>query len=73
LKQFLGGTRMRSDEEVKKTVNDWFNGLAADFYDAGIQKLVTRYHSCLNLHGDCVEKLFKVCSNDKADHSCRAV
>jgi hypothetical protein len=37
------------------TVEDWFNGLAADFYDAGIQKLVTRY-KCLNLHGDCVEK-----------------
>jgi hypothetical protein len=28
-----------SDEEVKKT--DWFSGLAADFYDAGIQKLVS--------------------------------
>jgi hypothetical protein len=42
-------------DEVKKTVKDWFNGLAADFYDAGIQKLVTRY-KCLNLHGDYVEK-----------------
>jgi hypothetical protein len=54
LKQFLGGTG--SDEEVKKTVKDWFNGLAADFYDAGIQKLVTRYDKCLNLHGVYVEK-----------------
>jgi hypothetical protein len=35
LKQFWGGTRMRSDEEVK-TVKDRFNGLAADFYVAGI-------------------------------------
>jgi hypothetical protein len=32
---------MRSEEEVKKTVKDWFSGLAADFYDGGIQKLVT--------------------------------
>jgi hypothetical protein len=32
---------MDSDEEVKKMVKDWFGGLAADFYDAGIQKLVT--------------------------------
>jgi hypothetical protein len=55
LKQFLGGTRMGSDEDVKKTVKDWFSGLAADFYDAGIQKLVTRYDKCLNLHGDCVQ------------------
>jgi histone-lysine N-methyltransferase SETMAR len=56
LKQFLGGTRMGSNEEVKKTVKDWFNGLAADFYNAGIQKLVARYDKCLNLHGDYVEK-----------------
>jgi hypothetical protein len=40
-KQFLGGTHMGSDEHVKKTVKDWFNGLAADFYDADIQKLIT--------------------------------
>jgi hypothetical protein len=32
LKQFLGGTRMRSHEGVKKTVTDWFSGLAADLY-----------------------------------------
>jgi hypothetical protein len=32
---------MGIDEEVKKTVRDWFGGLAADFYIAGIQKLVT--------------------------------
>jgi hypothetical protein len=32
---------MHSDEEVKKTLKDWFRGLAAVFYDAGIQKLVT--------------------------------
>jgi hypothetical protein len=38
MKQFLGSTRMGSDEEVEKTVKDWFNGLGADFYDAGIQK-----------------------------------
>jgi hypothetical protein len=35
LKQFLGSTHMDSDE-------DWFNGIAADLYDAGIQKLITR-------------------------------
>jgi hypothetical protein len=35
---------------------DWFNGLAVDFYDAGIQKLVTQYDKCLNLHGDYIQK-----------------
>jgi hypothetical protein len=49
---------------VKMTVKHWFNGLAAEFYDAGIQKLVTWYNKCWNLHGDYIEKWFKVCSND---------
>jgi hypothetical protein len=62
LMQFWGSTHMGSDEEVK-TLKDWFNGLAAYFCDAGIQKLVTRYGKCLNLHGDYVEKLFTVCTN----------
>jgi hypothetical protein len=39
------------DEAVKKMVEDWFNGLAADFCDADKQKLITRYDKCLNLHG----------------------
>jgi hypothetical protein len=47
---------MGSDEEVKKIFKDWFNGLAADFYDAGIQKLVTQYDKCVNLYGDYTEK-----------------
>jgi hypothetical protein len=32
---------MGSDKEVKNMVKDWFSGLMADFYDAGIQKLIT--------------------------------
>jgi hypothetical protein len=31
---------MGSDEEVKKTIKDWFSGLVTGFYDSGIQKLV---------------------------------
>jgi hypothetical protein len=42
---------MGSDQEVNKTVKVWFNGLAADFYDAGIQKLVAQYETCLNFMG----------------------
>jgi hypothetical protein len=41
LKQFFGCMCMGSNEEVKKTVKDWFNGLVAEFYDVGIQKLIT--------------------------------
>jgi hypothetical protein len=32
---------MHSNEEVKKTVKEWFSGLTAQFYDAGIRKLIT--------------------------------
>jgi hypothetical protein len=56
LKKFLGGRRFKSDEEVKDAVREWLNGLAAEVYDEGIQKLVTRYDKCLNVGGDYVEK-----------------
>jgi hypothetical protein len=32
---------MGRNDEVKKAVKDLFNGLAADFYDAGTQTLIT--------------------------------
>jgi hypothetical protein len=54
---------MRSNGGMKKTVKDWFNGLEAYFYYAGIEKSVTPY-KCLNLHADYAEKLFKLCSNN---------
>jgi hypothetical protein len=56
LKKFLGGRRFKSDEEVKDAVKEWLNGLAAEVYDEGIQKLFTRYDKCLNVGGDYVEK-----------------
>jgi histone-lysine N-methyltransferase SETMAR len=56
LKQVWCGTRMGSDEEVNKTIRDWFSGVAAEFYSAGTQKLITQYDKCLNLHGNYVEK-----------------
>jgi hypothetical protein len=36
-------------------VKDWFNGLEADYYNAGTQTLVTQY-KYLNIHGDYIEK-----------------
>ncbi|KAJ4425723.1 hypothetical protein ANN_27919 [Periplaneta americana] len=49
LKDFLGGTRFGSDEELKKTVKTWLNELAAEEYNTRILKLVNRYDKCLNL------------------------
>jgi hypothetical protein len=35
---------------------DWLNGLAADFYEEGISKLVQRLDKCLNRNRDYTEK-----------------
>jgi hypothetical protein len=56
LKEFLGGRRLKSVEEVKDDVKEWLNGLAAEVYDEGIVKLLSRLDKCLNLYGDYVEK-----------------
>ncbi|GFV89672.1 histone-lysine N-methyltransferase SETMAR [Trichonephila clavipes] len=56
LKEFLGGKRFDTADEVKKEVQDWLSSQAADVYDLGIKKLVERYDKCLNKYGKYVEK-----------------
>ncbi|GBL77891.1 Histone-lysine N-methyltransferase SETMAR [Araneus ventricosus] len=56
LKEFLGGKRFGSDEELENAVTTWLNELAAEEYDMRILKLVGRYAKCLNVGGDYVEK-----------------
>jgi len=56
LKKHLAGKKFDDDDEVQKDVMTWFIGLAADFYDSGIQKLVPRLNKCLDNAGDYVEK-----------------
>jgi hypothetical protein len=41
----------QTQTEAKETVADWLNGLAANFYDQGIVRLVQRLDKCLNLNG----------------------
>jgi len=48
--------KFNDDDEVQEEVMTWFEGLAADFYDSGTQKLVPRLNKCLDNAGDCVEK-----------------
>ena len=48
--------RTDEDDVVQEEVMTWFKGLAADFYDSGIQKLVPRLNKCLDNAGDYVEK-----------------
>ena len=45
-----------ADDEVLEEVMTWFKGLAADFYDSGIQKLVPRLNKRLDNAGDYVEE-----------------
>ncbi|PNF26371.1 hypothetical protein B7P43_G17995 [Cryptotermes secundus] len=58
LKKFLSGERQlfENDREAETVVTRWFQSQAADFYNTGIQKLVSRYDKCLNSGGDYVEK-----------------
>jgi len=37
LKRHLAGKNFDDNDEVKEEVMMWFKGLAADFYDSGIQ------------------------------------
>jgi hypothetical protein len=55
MKGFLGSKQMATDE-VKETVTGWLNGLAADFHDEGIMKLVQHLDKYLNRNGDYIEK-----------------
>jgi hypothetical protein len=56
LKRHLTGKKFNDDDEVQEEVMTWFKGLAADFYDSGIQKLVSGVIKCLDSAGNYVEK-----------------
>lgn len=63
LKRFLDGQSLESDQETKDAVQEWLNGLAVNFFDKGIQKLMSRYDKSsmniatgLNKYSDYIEK-----------------
>lgn len=56
LKEHLGGQRFSTDDEVKEEVTRFLKGLAAEFYNMGIEKLEHRLQKCLDRNGDYVEK-----------------
>ena len=56
LKKHLTGKNFDDEDEVLEEVMTWFKGLAADFYDLGIQKLFSRLNKCLDNAGNYVEK-----------------
>jgi len=56
LKKHLAGKNFDDDDEVQEEVMTLLKGLAADFYDSGIQKPVPRLNKLLGNAGDYVEK-----------------
>lgn len=56
LKQDLGGQRFATDNEVQEAVSKWLKQIGRNFYERGIEKLVTRYEKCLEKLGGYVEK-----------------
>ncbi|KAJ4428145.1 hypothetical protein ANN_24159 [Periplaneta americana] len=52
LKKFLSSSeRFGNDEELMTSVTRWFHSQAAEFYDRGIQKLISRYDKCPSSDG----------------------
>lgn len=56
MKEALAKERFGNDEEVKNGVRKWLTEVGRDFFNSGIEKLVSRYDKCLNRYGDYVEK-----------------
>lgn len=56
LTEFLGGRCFKSNEEVNDALQQWLNGMVAEVYDTGIQKLITFSDKYLNVGGNYVEK-----------------
>lgn len=56
MKKTLGGTQFKNDEEVQDAVLGFLHGQAADFFDSGFQKWVSRMQKCVERSGDYVEK-----------------
>lgn len=56
LKLHMGGKRFSTDEEVKEEVGKWTKGLAGNYFERGIKKLIPRFTTCIERNGDYVEK-----------------
>ena len=56
MKVWLATQRFHANEELMDGVNNWLHNLAEPFFDEGLQKLLSRNDSCLNVDGNYVEK-----------------
>ena len=56
LKKEIEDRRFQNDEEVKEIVENFINGLGAEFYFTAFEKLVMRAEKYIEKFGDYVEK-----------------
>ena len=56
LKEFLGGKKFQSTDEVINVVQQWTNMQPKEFYYSGIMKLQDRWNKCIAVAGDYIEK-----------------
>lgn len=55
--------RFLSDEKVREELKKWAKWLAGNSFEGGIKKFIPLFTVCIERTGDCVEKLFKLCTN----------
>jgi hypothetical protein len=53
---FLGGKRFRNNDEVIGAVQSWIHEQPKTFSDTGIKKLPERWHKCMAVNRDYIEK-----------------
>lgn len=56
LKSVLRGQRFESDDDVMHAVETFLQEQTLDFYTEGLSKLESRWHKCIEVGGDYVEK-----------------
>jgi hypothetical protein len=56
MKGFLGGKRFRNNAEVIAAVQSWIHEQPKTFFETGIKKLPERWHKCIAVNGDYIEK-----------------
>jgi histone-lysine N-methyltransferase SETMAR len=59
LKNWLRSQRFNSNEEMMESVKTWLSSQVADFFNTGIQNLISWYSKCLNSGDVYVEKQLK--------------
>ena len=56
LKLHMDGKRFSTDKEMKGEVEKWTKGLAGNYFEEGIKKLIPRFTTCIVRNGDYVKK-----------------